>query len=319
MTGPQRLMTVTRVSSEAEGILSLELRNSDGTEVLPWDPGSHIDLWLPSGLIRQYSLCSDPKDLTHYRISVLRVADGRGGSVEIHDGDLLGRELSVQGPRNHFPLIEAKSYLLIAGGIGVTPLLAMARELDRRGQDWSMIYGGRSRGSMAYLDELSACEGDVEIVPQDERGIPDLARAIGDCPAGTAVYCCGPEPMLVAVQDKCAELLSPDSLHLEHFSADPAALSALDQVNAAFEVEMASTGEVLEIPPDRSILDVVLERLPGTPFSCKEGYCGTCETAVFEGTPDHRDTVLTPEERTGNETIMICVSRAESTRLRLDL
>ncbi|MGY4101498.1 PDR/VanB family oxidoreductase [Nocardia sp. R16R-3T] len=318
MTAPLQSLLVTSIVSEAEGVASVELRHPQGGELPAWEPGAHIDMYLPSGVIRQYSLCSDPADRTRYRVAVLRVADGRGGSIEVHDTVLVGRELKVVGPRNHFPLRAAENYLLIAGGIGVTPLLAMARQLTRQRQRWSMIYGGKSRRHMAFTAELAELGGPVDIVAQDERGLPDLAASIRACPPGTAVYCCGPEAMLQVVQSLCAEHLPSDALHIERFgtTADSATQTGDDQ---EIEVELARSGQVLTVPADRTVLDVVLEVQPGTPYSCKDGYCGTCEVAVLEGTPDHRDDVLTDAERESGETMMICVSRAKSLRLILDL
>ncbi|MGQ4615631.1 2Fe-2S iron-sulfur cluster-binding protein [Nocardia sp. R7R-8] len=319
MTAARRSLLVTSVASEAAGVVSIELRHPEGAELPAWEPGAHIDLYLPSGLVRQYSLCSDPADRTRYRIAVLRVADGRGGSIEVHDTGLAGRELEVVGPRNHFPLAAAPNYLLIAGGIGVTPLLTIACRLARQGQRWSMIYGGRSRTSMAFIDELTALGGLVDIVPQDERGLPDLATAVRACPPGTAVYCCGPEAMLRVVQSLCATHLPAGALHIERFAAAAPDSAGRACANQDFEVELARSGRVLTVPADRTVLDAVLDAQPGTPYSCTEGYCGTCEVTVLGGTPDHRDDVLTDAERESGKTMMICVSRARSRRLILDL
>ncbi|MGQ4598388.1 2Fe-2S iron-sulfur cluster-binding protein [Nocardia sp. R6R-6] len=316
---PLQSLVVTSIATEAEDVVSVELRHPQGAELPRWEPGAHIDLYLPSGLIRQYSLCSDPADRTRYRVAVLRVADGRGGSIEVHDTGLVGRELKVVGPRNHFPLKAAKSYLLIAGGIGVTPLLAMARQLTQQRQRWSMIYGGRSRTSMAFVDELAELGGVVDLVPQDERGLPDLAASIRASPPGTDVYCCGPEAMLRAVQALCSEHLPAGALHIERFAVAAPEGATQTGADQAIEVELARSGRLLRVPADRTVLDAVLEVEPGTPYSCKDGYCGTCEVAVLGGTPDHRDTVLTDAERDSGETMLICVSRAQSPRLILDL
>lgn len=316
-------LIVTRITREARGVVSVELRDPDGADLPTWEPGAHIDLRLPSGVTRQYSLCSDPRDLSHYRVGVLRVADGRGGSREVHDTDLVGRRLEVAGPRNHFPLgLDAPEYLLIAGGIGVTPLLAMARELARRGSSWSMVYGGRSRSSMAYLGELTALGGRIDVVPEDERGIPDLMRPLKAAPAGTAVYCCGPEAMLHAVQSLFEEHLAEGELHIERFAtARPSteAVVASSGSDEEIRVTLAASGRVLKVSPDRGILDAVLEVLPKARYSCRQGYCGACEVTVLAGTPDHRDDVLTDEERESGDTMMICVSRAKTSNLTIDL
>lgn len=313
-------LVVTRTTHEAREVVSLELRDPLGNDLPPWEPGAHVDVRLPSGAIRQYSLCSDPDDLTSYRVAVLRVADGRGGSVEVHDTDLVGRELEISLPRNHFALTTtADEYLLIAGGIGVTPLLPMARALTRGGRPWTMVYGGRSRESMAYVDELTALGDRVDVVPEDERGVPDIATALKAAAAGTVVYCCGPEPMISAVRGLCADHLDGGELHVERFGATPATEPSSAAPADEITVELARSGHVLTVPADRSILDAVLEVLPGTRYSCHEGYCGACEVTVLAGEPDHRDDILTDEERADGTTMMICVSRAHSTSLTIDL
>jgi ferredoxin-NADP reductase len=319
MTASSHKLLVSKITHEAQGVVAVELCDPRGMELPAWEPGAHLDVHLPSGLIRQYSLCSDPENRTTYRIAVLRAPDSRGGSAEVHDTDLVGQVLEIGGPRNHFELCEAQDYLLIAGGIGITPILAMARELTKQGRSWSMIYGGRTKASMAFTAELADLNGPVDIVPEDERGIPDLEAAISGCRPETAVYSCGPEAMLQAVEVFCAQHLPPGALHVERFA--PAAGRQVPQLTGdhEFEVELARSGQVLTVPTDRTVLDVVLDVLPGTPYSCREGYCGTCEMAVLKGEPDHRDDVLTDAEKQSGEMMMICVSRAKSERIVLDL
>lgn len=320
MTQPRHKLLVKRVAREAQDVASVELRDPQGAELPPWSPGAHIDLHLPSGLVRQYSLCSDPNDRTYYRIAVLRAPESRGGSAEVHDTALIGRVLEISSPKNHFALCEAENYLLIAGGIGVTPLLAMAKELTAQRRRWSMIYGGRTRSSLAFVGELTELNGDLDIVPQDERGMPDLDTAVRACTPGTAVYCCGPEPMLQSIQGICAQHLPPGALHVERFAAAaPASGGDADTRNQEFEVELARSARVLTVPAEQTVLDAVLDIMPDTPYSCREGYCGTCETAVLSGEPDHRDDVLSDDERTSGDTMMICVSRSKTPRLVLDL
>ena len=309
-----RPMLVRQLTWEAHDVVSLRLVPVDGAEVPGWAPGAHVDLVVPSGAVRQYSLCGDPDDATGYTVAVLREADGRGGSVEIHDSALIGRTVGVRGPRNHFPLRDAESYLLIAGGIGITPILAMARELARRGAKWRAVYGGRSRRSMAFVDQLRGL-GDVAIVPEDERGLLDLGGELAAVGAGTAVYCCGPERLLRAVTE--AAQARGLELRFERFGADPS--RPADAAGAAFEVVLHRSGRTLPIPAERSILDAVRELIPDTPASCEEGFCGTCETRVLEGVPEHRDTILDDSERAANETMMICVGRSRTPRLVLDL
>ncbi|MDX2600313.1 PDR/VanB family oxidoreductase [Streptomyces caniscabiei] len=322
----ERQVTITRRREVAAGIVELTLAAGDPA-VSPlegWEPGAHIDIVLPSGTVRQYSLCGHPERPLEYRIAVLREPEGRGGSAEVHDGLFEGMTVVVRGPRNHFRLAVAERYLFLAGGIGVTPILAMVREAAATGTPWTLIYGGRTRASMAYTEELielaALSQGEVLLVPQDERGHPDFAAAFGGAPEGTAVYACGPEPMLQAAEAFSEQLLAPGALHLERFGAKPQdADDAAAASNTPFEVELARSGRTLTVPADRRLIDVVREVVPQVPFSCEEGYCGSCETGVLDGIPDHRDQVLTPDERDSNETMMICVGRCLSRKLTLDL
>jgi len=339
-----REMRVRQVRWEADGVVSLELTCVDGSPAPEWTPGSHVDLVLPSGLVRQYSLCSDPADRSCLKVAVLRDAHGRGGSREVHETPLVGRTVGIRGPRNHFKLRDADEYLLIAGGIGITPVLTMARELDAQGAAWRLVYGGRSRATMAFLDELAELDGDVTVVPEDEAGLPDLDAVLDQAMPGTEVWCCGPEGLLRAVEAAGSARGIP--VHVERFgtagpkaAAVPSAAAdvsapagssagvgapdsgaaAAQPADGAFEVELAQSGITLTVDPDRTILETVREHLPEVISSCEEGFCGACETPVLDGTPDHRDQVLDPVEREANETMMICVGRACSTKLVLDL
>ncbi|MET9792066.1 PDR/VanB family oxidoreductase [Streptomyces canus] len=309
----------------AEGVVELTLVPAETVDgpFEAWEPGAHIDLVLPSGTVRQYSLCGREERSDEYVVAVLREPDGRGGSAEVHDRLTEGSLLSIRGPRNHFRLAEADRYLFLAGGIGVTPILAMVRRAAAAGTPWTLIYGGRTRSSMAYTAELSALAassgGEVALVPQDELGHPDFAAAFADLPEGTAVYACGPEPMLQAAETLSETLLPVGTLHQERFGAKPVPDSERSDTDTSFEVELARSARTLTVPADKRLIDVVREVVPQVPFSCEEGYCGSCETAVLDGTPDHRDQVLTPEERDSNETMMICVGRCLSRKLVLDL
>lgn len=288
-----------------------------GDGLLPaWTPGAHVDLVLPSGLIRQYSLCGEPDDPT-YTVAVLREPDSRGGSIEVHDQVPAGSMLLIHGPRNHFPLVEAEHYVFIAGGIGVTPLLAMARFVSASGRSWEFHYGGRSRAAMAYLDALASLEnGDVSIYPQDEVGLIPVPEIITGAPRSAAVYTCGPEPLLVAVETQGATAGLP--VHLERFgpSSATATTSAHD---TEFTVTLQRSARSLPVPVGTRLIDVVREVLPMVPFSCEEGYCGSCETVVLDGVPDHRDSVLSDAERDSNTCMMICVGRSKTPQLVLDL
>jgi ferredoxin-NADP reductase len=314
-------LVVHQVTLEADAVVSLTLSRADRGELAPWDPGSHIDVVLPSGLVRQYSLCGDLGDRRSYRIAVLRERESRGGSREIHESALVGRSLAVRGPRNRFRLVEAERYVFVAGGIGVTPILPMLQLVEAEGRPWSLTYGGRERSHMAFLDELARHGASIEIVPENECGLPDLERIVARAD-GAAIYACGPPAMLAALEQCCANEGRLHALHLERFTANGEAPSALGDTSAAFgtfEVELRRSGAVITVPADRSLLRCVREVVPTVLFSCEEGYCGTCETRVLDGTPDHRDSVLSDEERAANTTMMICVGRAHSARLVLDL
>jgi len=313
-------LEVTAVVAQAEGVLSLELADPGGAALPAWRPGSHIDVLLPSGLLRQYSLCGEP-NATTYRIGVLLDESGRGGSREIHASVRAGDALRVRGPRNHFRLVEAADYLFLAGGIGVTPLLAMAREVSTTGARWRFVYGGRTRASMAFVDELMALPGgEVDLVPQDERGLLPLDEVLSSAPEGVAVYCCGPEPMIRAVELACERHLPAGSLHVERFSGTSVVSPPPDVIarDGSFEVELAQTGVTLRVRSDEGLL-AVLRSVTDVMTSCEEGFCGACETRVLSGVPDHRDTILTDEDHENGDTMMVCVGRAKSARLVLDL
>ncbi|MBY4575647.1 oxidoreductase [Gordonia paraffinivorans] len=299
----------------AEDVLELTFASLDGSDLPPWEPGAHLDIVLTDGLVRQYSLCGDPDDRKTYRVAVLREAEGRGGSRRIHDELLVGDHVGIQGPRNHFAFHPSKRYLFIAGGIGVTPLIPMIRAAEQAGAEWRLVYGGRSLTSMSYRDELAHWGERVTFWPEDSHGRIDLPSLLGTPIEDTLVYCCGPEPLLDAVQDHCGSWPA-GALHVEHFSA----ADIDDSANTSFEVELTESGMTVEIPADRSILDVVTKDLGiFVSTSCSEGTCGSCETAVVSGEVDHRDVVLTPEEQEANESMMICVSRCKGRKLTLEL
>ncbi|MFF4871411.1 PDR/VanB family oxidoreductase [Streptomyces sp. NPDC000961] len=314
-----RTVVVKEVRSAADGIVTVELAPADGAALPGWEPGAHIDLVLPSGLIRSYSLCGDTEDLHTYRVAVLRAEGGRGGSAEVH-GLREGQRIGIQGPRNRFPLVLAENYLFLAGGVGITALLPMIHAAEAAGRDWRLVYGARSRVAMAFADELQDLGGDrVRLVPQDTHGLPDLAGALNGVTARTAVYACGPEPLLNAVESAVATHTPGRRLHLhvERFQGSEAASPA--SAGTAFEVELRRSGRVLPVPADRSLLDVLRIAVPTLDFSCGEGFCGSCELRVLDGIPDHRDTVLPTGERGRHDVIYPCVSRARSPMLALDL
>jgi len=314
-------LRVHRRTVGADGVVVLELRNPDGADLPAWSPGAHIDLKLPDGLVRQYSLCGDPHDRAVWQIGVLREPDGRGGSAYVHDNVQEGQDIDVRGPRNNFQLEPSPRYIFIAGGIGITPILPMAAAADEAGAQWEFHYGGRSRTSMAFLDTLERLEDStghglrISLHPQDEVGLIDLPRILGTPQPETKVYCCGPEPLLKAVEAACAEWPS-GSLHVERFAPKEQGERVL---SGDFEVELTLSGMTLTVPPEKSILDVVEDAGVAVLSSCQEGTCGTCETPVLEGEVDHRDSLLTPEEQAANDTMFICVSRAACPKLVLEL
>lgn len=308
---------VERREALADGVVGLTLRRPDGALMPRWEAGAHIDLVLGNGLVRQYSLCGSPPDLEALQVAVLREPASRGGSSYVHDELTEGADVRIRGPRNSFALVDSPRYLFIAGGIGITPIVPMLEAATTHGAQWRLVYGGRTRGSMAFRMELAQRYGDdrVTVCPQDEVGLLDLAGLLGEPVPDTAIYCCGPEPLLAAVEAASVHWRS-GTLHVERFAPRPDADAG---ERTAFEVELAQTGQTVTVGPDQSILDAVEAAGVFVPSSCQEGTCGTCETAVLEGIPDHRDCVLSDEERELNDTMMICVSRCHGPRLVLDL
>ncbi|MDT7803529.1 MAG: hypothetical protein QOI78_6962 [Actinomycetota bacterium] len=309
-------LRVTRVTWEAEGVVGVRLSSVGGSPLPEWGPGAHLDLKLPSGLRRQYSLCGDPADRLHYDIAVRLEDAGRGGSAEIHDTALVGKQLVVNHLRNHFTLGTADSYLLIAGGIGVTPLVPMARELAARGADWSALYCGHGTDTMAFREEFTRVGGDrVSFVDTAVAPRPNLKELIGALAPGAVVYCCGPVGLLDAVTEICEA--SGVRYETEHFSAAVPDIEAVpgDEV----ELELREAGITVVADADTTLLEAIRGAGIDIESDCEEGYCGTCETRVLEGTPDHRDVVLSKAERAAGKTFFPCVSRACGLKLVLDL
>ncbi|MGW3285655.1 PDR/VanB family oxidoreductase [Streptomyces sp. NPDC001002] len=304
-------LVVNTRESAAEGVVALTLRHPLGDELPAWEPGAHLDVVLGPELERQFSLCGDPGNRSEWRIAVLREPDGRGGSAFVHEQLGVGDKVRVRGPRNHFRLEPAPGYRFIAGGIGITPILPMLAAAEAAGARWTLLYGGRTRQSIAFTEELGRYGDRVTVAPQDETGLLDLASVLDDLPEGTLVYCCGPGPLLDAVEERCPAPV----LRVERFQ--PKAQQGGE--NGECEVELAQSGRTVTVGPDVSVLDAVRAAGVEVLFSCTEGTCGTCETDVLDGVPDHRDSVLTEEERAGGETMMICVSRCRGKRLVLDL
>lgn len=305
------------VRQEADGVRSFRFERPCGSPLDPWSPGAHLEFTLPSGVVRHYSLCGDPEDRSGYVVAVLEQSDGRGGSLEFHEHVTPGAVLSVRGPRNHFPLVEADSYLFIAGGIGITPILPMVRAVAKAGKEFRVLYGGRALTSMAFCDEVRGYGAAAALVPEDTAGRIDIAGELAQCPVGTQVYCCGPEPLLRAVEAACSGDSRLGGLHFERFGS--AAPTPVVPRGRSFEVELARTGVTIVVDEQSSILDRVLDVAPDQPWACREGYCGTCETKVISGEPEHGDDILSADERASNTVMMICVGRSRTPRLVLDI
>jgi ferredoxin-NADP reductase len=315
-------LRVDDVTGLADGVIGIALAAPDGGELPEWRPGAHIDLLLGNGLRRQYSLCGDPAERRRWHIAVLLETAGRGGSEWLHANLKAGDRIGSSGPRNHFPLLPADSYCFIAGGIGITPLRPMIAELTASGRaPWRLLYGGRTRRSMAFAGTLQAMAGltdRVQIRPQDEFGLLNLRGWLGEAHDRVAVYCCGPESLLKAVEAIC-ESWPQGSLHVERFHAAPGALEGTAAGAGAFDVVLARAGLSFRVGADESIIDALDRSGFHVPRSCGEGTCGTCLTPVLEGTPEHRDSFLFGKKRAAGNAMCVCCSRSLSPRLVLDL
>ena len=312
-------LVVRQRSAPAEGVVVLDLAHPESQDLPPWEPGAHIDLMLGDGLTRQYSLCGDPGDSGVWRVGVLLDPNSRGGSRYVHENLTQGATVRVRGPRNHFPLVDAPTYRFIAGGIGITPIAAMIAAVQSSGSEWTLLYGGRTKASMAFADELAERYPErVTVWPQDERGLLDLASLLKEPEDNTLVYCCGPEPLLAAVEERCAQWPA-GTLHIERFAAKAPTAEQTAQALDQFEVVCQRSGITLEVTANKSILETLEEADVPIMASCYEGVCGTCEARVLEGIPDHRDSMLTEPEKAAGEVMLVCVSRSRTERLVLDL
>lgn len=313
---------VARKSDEATDICSLELVSKDGGALPGFSAGSHVDVHLPGGVVRQYSLCNDPAETHRYLIAVLRDPASRGGSVSVHDAVKEGDELLISAPKNHFALAhEAKKSLLLAGGIGVTPILCMAERLAVMGSDFEMHYAARSRDRMAFVDRIQGSAFADKVQLHFDDGAPeqrlDLSALLGTPQPGTHLYVCGPKGFMDAVLGTARGAgWGEAQLHWEFFAGGDATPHADD---GSFEVQLASSGRVITIAPDKTVTQALAEAGVEILVSCEQGVCGTCLTRVLQGTPDHRDVYLTPEEQAANDQFTPCCSRAKSGRLVLDL
>ena len=303
---------------EAEGIISVELRPWGDTVFTPFEAGSHIDLHLPNGLVRSYSLLNAPSDQGRYVVGILRDRASRGGSRYVHEQLRVGTQLQISQPRNNFALDTRASHsVLVAGGIGITPIYCMFRQLLALGHSAELIYCARSRAEAALVDEISGLGAKVLYHFNDEKGgLPDLASYLAGRPADTHFYCCGPTPMLDAFEQTCERLGYPHA-HIERFTA--AEVAASEDAQDSYSVELSKSGKTVSVEPGLNLLDVLLEAGCDIEYSCREGVCGSCETRVLEGDVDHRDGVLSKAERAANKSMMVCVSGCKSRRLVLDL
>jgi ferredoxin-NADP reductase len=308
-------LVVAAKDEVADGIVALTLVHPQGRRLPDWTPGAHIDLMLPTGLTRQYSLCGDRWDTSRYRVGVLREPNGRGGSAYVHDRLSVGDRVGIGGPRNNFALVPSDRYLFIAGGIGVTPILPMVHQAGLLGADWELVYGGRRHDTMAFRDELGRYGHRVHVLPDDEYGLLDLPAWLGEDRDGTQVYCCGPAGLLDAVEVACAHW-PPHTLHTERFTAARASTPVREE---PFEVRLARTGATVTVSRADTVLDAVRAAGAEVLSSCEQGTCGTCETEVLDGIPDHRDSLLSDDERAAGDCMFICVSRSCGERLVLDL
>jgi ferredoxin-NADP reductase len=310
---------VKRISYEAENINSYELIAPTGGELPAFTAGGHIDLHLPNGMIRSYSLVNNPSERHRYVIAVNKDAASRGGSGFVHDTIRAGDIVTIARPRNNFALREDVEHaVLIAGGIGITPLMSMIRRLKDLNRSWKLYYAARTRSAAAFLDDLNALPNvstNLHVDFDDERAgrVFDIAAIVRAAPAHAHLYCCGPLPMLEAFEAATADRPA-DQVHVEYFQARDA-----PAVEGGFEVRLARSNRTISVEAGKSILDALLDAGITANYACAEGVCGTCETRVLEGIPDHRDQFLSKEERAANKTIMICCSGAKSRTLVLDL
>ncbi|MBG9387365.1 PDR/VanB family oxidoreductase [Caenimonas aquaedulcis] len=311
---------VLRKRREAEGIASFELERADGAPLPSFSAGSHIDVQVPGGLTRQYSLCNDSGEQHRYRIAVLRDPATRGGSKGMHDAVNEGDVIRISEPRNHFPLVHAQRTLLFAGGIGVTPLLCMAQRLAAIDADFTLHYSARSKERTAFLEEIAASAfADKVRFHFDDAGpqqILNVPQDLGPPDPGTHAYICGPAGFINHVLQVAQGMGWPASqLHLEYFTAAPQDHAA----DGAFQVKIASTGKTYDVAKDQTVVQALQARGVDILTSCEQGVCGTCITRVLEGEPDHRDLYFTDEEKAANDQFTPCCSRARSRLLVLDL
>lgn len=311
------LVRVNAVEAIADGVVSIELASSDGLMLPPFEAGAHIDVFLPIGIMRSYSLINPLDRSGCYRIAVQLDPSSRGGSDYLCRRLTRDEELIIGYPRNGFPLVEAAAHVrLIGGGIGITPLWSMAQVLERRGASWDLFYAATNRSRAAFVEELNRLNPVVTTFHFDEEHegkAIDLYSLVREAPTGTHLYCCGPAGMLKAFQEATGELESR-YVHLESFRPLIDATS-----DAEFDVELAKSLRTVHVSSGQSVLEALIKSGVNARYMCANGICGECETRVLDGIPDHRDSYLTPEEKSRNDVMMICCSGAKTKKLVLDL
>lgn len=309
-------LRVQSMRFEAAAIVSVELVACGGEQLPPFAAGAHIDLHLPNGVVRSYSLSNCPLERARYVVGVLNDRNSRGGSRYVHEQLRVGATIQVGAPRNNFPLDDNAAHtVLVAGGIGITPIVCMFNEMRRKGKSVELLYCARSRPEAAFLPGLMQQPGVQTHFDQEAGGPPDLRAYLASKPVTTHFYCCGPTPMLAAFEANCAELGLPH-VHIERF----AAAAPVDAIQGSeYVAQLSRSQKTVLVPAGKSLLDALLEAGIDVDHSCREGVCGSCETTVLEGEPDHRDGVLSKRERESGRTMMVCVSGCKGQRLVLDL
>ncbi len=318
MTEPTLRLRLRQIREEAQDICSFEFVSADGRDLPTFDAGAHIDLQLTQGRVRSYSIASAPGCRTKYLVAVQREADGRGGSVWMHDSLRVGQEMSASAPSNDFHLDEeANDSILIAGGIGITPILSMIERLDAIGRPWQLFYASRTPASMAFRERLSELDRGRGLVTYCIGGAGperlDVERIVSKAPASTHLYCCGPARMIDAFVS-AGQARDPATIHFERFSASEAA--AMD---GGYSVRLARSERVVPVMQGQTLLDALLDANVPVAYACSSGICGTCQTGVISGVPDHRDEFLSDEEKRLGKTMIICCSGSKSPELVLDL
>jgi len=314
MTETLLTLRLRRLSWEADGVLSLDLSAPEGSDLPEFTAGAHVDLHMPNGQSRQYSLCGDPADRKTYRLGIRQVDGGAVTSV-VHRQLRPGALLEVSAPRNNFPLLPAPNYLFIAGGIGITPMLPMLREANACGAKWTLLFCVRRHEDAPFLAEAQSLGGDVVLHASALGTRLDVEARLATVEPDTQIYCCGPEKLMVEVETHSRHW-PEGSVHFEWFSARA---RPEDEVSDGFELVCARSHLTLNVPSEKTVVQVLLDAGIQIPLSCEQGICGSCECRVLEGQVDHRDSILSTAEQLANETMMVCVSRAKSPRLVLDL